>query len=958
MAIVKPQVLVFQEYSIVPNSLVEPLRAHISGANAVLHRYSVAAEKALIALGEYSSTSETCYTWPGRAAGGIVDETSVKLYLDDALLRYYNSLTQSGGTITQVVGRDNWLRASGLAFISNGTTYPRSTYFYDRDVAVGDRVRVWGTGSGGEAGELWSYVYGFASDESEGTVGVPYLEDSNADDTVEAGTAVSSVVADNTYWAIGTSSTYNGLSVGRVEEVYTITITEEPTYVSDGLGFRTYAANGTASVTSASGLDDVAEVIISPMSHGSGVLDFELQIEAGTLGAIATFSDTSLLDPPEYPTLTVGTTITVTVAQDFIAPAIDVDGTYTGELDDTYIVTVTKGGLWSESPQITVTTARGADFSGPTTVTDPATASIALGTNGLTFRFVEVAEYDSLGSYDSTAYDQLLGLNYGDKFYVDVVSGADGYYRTLILRNNLPDELDGASNLNLQLFMEKDILITEEQEPNPPAVNYELEATQICVQSGIQVYDSSWTNSGVQVALPVVGGDLYVEYNEWVPTVADDVYFASSTADLDDIPGQLDPANELKWGVYKALQNSNGTSVGYTAVANPLSTESWQAVLDRVDGRADVYNIVPMTKDTVIKGLYQGLVENNSGAEQGAWKATFFCLNSISEKMLVGESSAADQILNPTSTDGEAVLAIVEDDPTATGTQYTLLSVPEDNSNFITYGVRAGDTVRYLFTVDGFGNEDYEEFTVDQVLSENSLLLTAGTTVPVAVPQRIEIWRTLTAGELITELSSESGSYADKRVCMVWPDYVGSGGTTMEGYFVCAALAGLVSGVSPHQGLTNVEISGFDDYTRSYKLFSESQMTTLANAGVWITTQDGNGTAHTRHALTTDVSSTNTQEEMIRRNVDSISYIFLNRLAPYIGRTNVTPSMLKKLRYEVEATISYLRNTGYTSELGGQLIDATITTLRVHPLLADRVEIVLDLEVPYPLNNIEVHLVV
>jgi hypothetical protein len=40
---VKPQVLVFQEFNIVPTEITEPLRAHIAGPHAMLHRYSVAA---------------------------------------------------------------------------------------------------------------------------------------------------------------------------------------------------------------------------------------------------------------------------------------------------------------------------------------------------------------------------------------------------------------------------------------------------------------------------------------------------------------------------------------------------------------------------------------------------------------------------------------------------------------------------------------------------------------------------------------------------------------------------------------------------------------------------------------------------------------------------------------------------------------------------------------------------
>ena len=127
---------------------------------------------------------------------------------------------------------------------------------------------------------------------------------------------------------------------------------------------------------------------------------------------------------------------------------------------------------------------------------------------------------------------------------------------------------------------------------------------------------------------------------------------------------------------------------------------------------------------------------------------------------------------------------------------------------------------------------------------------------------------------------------------------------------------------------------------------------------MWIVTEDRDGTPHTRHALTTDNLDLNRREEMIRRNVDSMSYLFLRRLRPYIGRTNATPSMVRRLEYEVTRIIDFFKNNGKTVELGSQLIDGTIRTLRIHPLLRDRIEIVLDLVVPAPLNNIELHLVV
>ena len=244
------------------------------------------------------------------------------------------------------------------------------------------------------------------------------------------------------------------------------------------------------------------------------------------------------------------------------------------------------------------------------------------------------------------------------------------------------------------------------------------------------------------------------------------------------------------------------------------------------------------------------------------------------------------------------------------------------------------------------------------MLSEGSLLLYTALSAAINEPQRVEIWHSFTRNEIADDVAATAAAFASRRICAVWPDQVGSSGVMQPGYYLAAACAGFVSGVVPHQGLTNVEIKGFDDYSRSYKLFNETQLNRMAEAGVWIVTEDRDGTPFTRHALTTSTVDLNRREEMIRRNVDSISYYFLRQLRPYIGRTNVTPGMEQILRNRTLSIIDFLKSVGYTAELGGQLIDGTIRTLRIHPLLKDRIELVLDLVVPAPLNNIEVHLVV
>jgi hypothetical protein len=226
------------------------------------------------------------------------------------------------------------------------------------------------------------------------------------------------------------------------------------------------------------------------------------------------------------------------------------------------------------------------------------------------------------------------------------------------------------------------------------------------------------------------------------------------------------------------------------------------------------------------------------------------------------------------------------------------------------------------------------------------------------VPAKIAVWHNLNRNEIAEAIATTSATFSNRRVCNVWPDLIGTAGIDQAGYFAAAAMAGLASGVVPQQGLTNVEIAGFDDVSRTVDFFNSSQLDDMAASGTWIITADRDGTIITRHALTTDNLDLARREEMIRRNVDSMSYLFLRRLRPFIGRTNVTPSNLRRLRQETQLIIDFFKRQAPTPELGPQLIDAEIVSINIHPLLKDRVQITVNLEVPFPLNNIELYLVV
>lgn len=935
---VKPQVLVFQEFSIVPTEITEPLRAHITGPNAVLHRYSVPSEKSASMLGSYDRLHDTTFAWPNRTAGGLVDDMYTKVYIDNALLLYYNTAVDatpySCGSLHVYSPDDrsenNIIRSHNLSFKSNGALYPRSAVFNDRDVKLGDTVHVTYVAPGDcTVTDLWSTITGFASDKVNSRIQPAHADGHNQPTVGTLATTVTKLAGLDaevpTVTAVGTG--YAGLAAGHVSEEYTFEVVRSSVVGCDAARIR---------VVSASGSDDVAEA--TPADNA---------VNIGTRGLHVTFDDQNKLK--------IGQKWRVTVAQVYTAVAATANGNgasldgadyvgngtttgYTGEQNDIYIIECTKGGLWAALPEITVYTAKGLDYSAPIEIS--ASGDLyAIGTKGL-----------------KVSFDQ-IGLLKGDKWYITAVAAQSGDVHEIRLKDDLPPAMRGQScHLEMEMYIKDDIQLSKNRLGFAPLTNYYTEATQLVLQAGAVAYQPTWTAGGVEQPLSVYSGDVFVEYREWVTAMTDTVNSAQTAADLDLIPGQLDQDNPLKWGVYKALANANGTVVKYTAVANPDSLDSWVNVLERIKGRDDIYNLVPMTFDRAVQDLWAAQIASESNEIADNWKAGFVAIKSRPVAQLVGEGVTIGGVLGNV-VDG-SVVATLSDNPSATGTQYTKLQVTSGNGYFITNDVQPGDIVRYGYTVDSFGDTQYEEYVVDSVLSESTLLLTSGGDAAVTVAQRVEIYHNRNRNEVASDLAMQAGSFGTRRICAVWPDQVGEAGVSQPGYYLAAALAGLASGVVPQQPLTNVEVVGFDDYSRSYKYFNETQLNQLAEAGVWIVTQDNTGTAYSRHALTTDMLDLNRREEMIRRNVDSLSYLFLRRLRPYIGRTNATEGMLRLLRTQLEALLRTLSSNGNTLEIGSQLTDGSITTLRIHPLLKDRVEIVLALSVPAPLNNIELHLVV
>ena len=951
---VLPQVQVFQEFQAAATANATPLNAHISGPHAYLLRYAEESERSKGLLGYYDTVLDTNYAWPTLPDGAIVDQGYVKVYIKDALLKYYEDGISSGSVITKVDGFSNRIISDTKSFASNGTAYPRSADFYDRDVKTGDVVKVRGI-SGGQSVTLWTYVKKLVPSVVASSVGTVEVDASNAASQNADVSIVKISGPDNCVYPVtiyqSMVDNYEGSASGDINETYDILVT--------GGSVNGDLTTAKLRIISGSGRDDVAEVIPPAAGQSMAVGTRGLRVEFNNTGSEGTCSASAMADDVPADDFVIGQRWRVSVADAIIAPTATSGGTYAASKDTTYIVTVTRGGKRPSPgrpnvlpPQISVTTNDGSDVSGPTTVLSHilSDTTVNIGTKGVTLTF-----------------SGTRGLVKGDRFYISCTGESAGAYKTIELGHSLDSGIAAGDPVEVTLYIRKPALnVTKNRTGFAPLINWETSETELSVYSGMVAYDSTWTDSGVELPLDVVSesskgyGAVHVEYRAWLQTLTNEVNFISNVGELDTaIAGALDPDNPLKWGVFKALENSNGTAVGYTAVSNPDDATTWADVLEVLLGRNDVYNLVPLTRNRTVLDLYAAHVTAVSGPEQSLWRVLWVNLAGVPEIPVVSAGSTVVNHLTATTSDGEECLATITDDPDTTGSQYTIVNNTNANGDFVTNGVRIGDVVRALYAGDGFGAVTYSEYVVAEVISEDQLRLVSGPAAPVNSAAKIEIWRSLTATAEAAEIALDAGSWGSRRIRAVWPDTIESSGTVMDGYFLAASLAGLSAGLLPQQPMTRVEIVGYSRVNRTTAKFNRTQLDALAAAGVYIVTQNPDGKIYTRHAITTgEYADINQREESVTRNVDSISYILRDLLDPFIGIYSINGSILSKIDHIVNIELRLLTEDFSTSTSGAQLISYDNLTIVQDALIRDKINITVNLTVPYALNSIAVTLIV
>jgi len=448
--------------------------------------------------------------------------------------------------------------------------------------------------------------------------------------------------------------------------------------------------------------------------------------------------------------------------------------------------------------------------------------------------------------------------------------------------------------------------------------------------------------------LDVKKANIFIEHRDLVTTNAASIGSFVSADLVDETLGTIHPDNPLAQGVYDALLNSAGVTVYYVAL-NTNDLAGYTHALELAREKNVYYGLVPLTHDRSVIDAVVAHVNAQSTAEVAHWRKCWISLPLVTSELLY---DVQEDNMDWTGT--------LTDDPLATDLAtpvYSLLTV--EGAQFVTDEVRPNDKVLINFRVNSLGQIESDEYTVLDVRTETTLVIADAPVEAIDTPVKVQIKRVFTKDEQINQLALVAGDFNNRRVNSVFPTVALNGSIEKAGYFVAAALAGLRSGTVPHQGLTNTEVLGFTDLTQVVKTFSSTQLDTLANEGVWIITQDTLGsTPYVRHQLTTDRSGLNTAEDSVTTNVDSISYGLMNVLQPYIGKYNVYPGAIRAVREAIFGELIFRQTETFTVRAGNQLNGFEIVKLQQDPTFKDRINVEIQLQVPYPLNFIVVTLLV
>jgi hypothetical protein len=467
---------------------------------------------------------------------------------------------------------------------------------------------------------------------------------------------------------------------------------------------------------------------------------------------------------------------------------------------------------------------------------------------------------------------------------------------------------------------------------------------------------------------PVPGGraQLYVSYRAVrrdVSAVArhPGLVKFNDTMRLESELGPIGPNNPLALGLYFALLHATGrqvTGLGVDAATEgaPFGTvEAFARAASFLEGY-EVYAIAPLTHDLSVAQIFRAHAIAMSAAEAKGERMVVFSPQMPRARLdaLVASGPSGSSLPTPNTFDTEVAnlgaLLLARGLPPSgpVGVEAGLYLDVGDGKR---YSVRetAGSvvTVRTSGFLPGDNDDGYYATT-----ALPSTLLGAPFAVRVRGRPLVRTDGTPDKDGIAETYQELARGFGHRRFWMLVPDRCAATldgvEQVLEGFYVGAAVCGMIAREPPQQSFTNFPMTGFTRILGSSDFLSERQLNVAAAGGAYIVIQEAEGQPLlARFALTTDVSSIETRTDSILRIVDFTAKFLRVGLKNFIGRFNITQGFLDTLAHVAQGLLSFLTDQGV-------LVGAELNGIVQDEDEPDRVLVDVLLDVPYPCNFLRI----
>lgn len=439
-----------------------------------------------------------------------------------------------------------------------------------------------------------------------------------------------------------------------------------------------------------------------------------------------------------------------------------------------------------------------------------------------------------------------------------------------------------------------------------------------------------------------------------------------STDTLETVLSPVNADNPLALMMYYSLVNAPGievSGIGVDEISDNEpegSADGYSRALSFLEAK-EVYALAPGTQSALVHQAFMTHVAAMSEPDARGERIVFICPEMPSENLpaLVtsgtnGESAASTNVFesNLPSLSADMVAADLSPDQPLTYADGVFITVEGYAQRWNVASVSGTQiTLRVSFSAgqntDGF-------FTTDtlpgDLLQKTFAMYVRGASLVVPGTEDPDY------SAIAAAYAALGSSYGSRRVYMVAPEKVSSvvDGIEQElpGYYLCAALAGMVGQLAPQQGFTNYPITGFTRPIGSNDVFSRLQMNNAAAGGTyWVIQNAAGAPLTTRHQLSTNLTSIESRELSITKVIDFMAKMLRAGLRNFIGRFNITQPFLDTLSTVVQGMLNFGVEQGVI--VGGDLNNIIQSSDQPDTVLID-----VTLDPPYPCNYIRLTLVI